>query len=129
MDGIAPGWGPIGVGCVKSWPRLKVRRGPRLNVVAVMLVITRRRFASDGVACKADRESDRNGKAFDHGSSSEKKRRRVRFVPPPASGRFAWLHAHNQRAARNQSVAKLLRLGRADRGSDLAVEMTLSTRA
>jgi hypothetical protein len=36
--------------------------------VAVMTMVTRRRFLSDGVSRKADRESDRSDKAFDHGS-------------------------------------------------------------
>jgi len=68
MDGIAAGGGPIDVGCVRRWPRLKVRRWPWLNVVTVMLVVTIHRFLSDAVACKADRERDRSNKAFDHGS-------------------------------------------------------------
>jgi hypothetical protein len=35
--------------------------------VAVMMVVTMRRFLSDGVTRKADRQSDRSDKAFHHG--------------------------------------------------------------
>src|SRR5271166_1622701 len=73
MDGIAPGGGPIdrGIGCVRSWSRLKVRICPRLkHVVAVIMVVTMRGFPSEGAARETDRQSDRSDKAFDHGSMS-----------------------------------------------------------
>jgi hypothetical protein len=89
MDGIAAGGGPIDVGCVNRWLRLKVRRWPRLNVVTVMLVVTMHRFPSDGVACKADSESDRSDKAFDHGLSSPwRKDARWRVCSTPRIGEF-----------------------------------------
>ena len=90
MGGIAAGGGPIDrgrVGCVRGWPRLKVRRRPRLkHVVAVMTVVTMHRLLSDGGARKADRQSDRSDNAFDHGScpQSEKthNRRSESFSAP-----------------------------------------------
>src|ERR1700737_653427 len=76
MDGIAAGGGPIdggaecvrrGAECVKRGAE-RLRRWPRLkHVVAVMMGGTRRRFPSDRVGPKADRQSDRSDKAFDHG--------------------------------------------------------------
>jgi len=36
--------------------------------MAMTLVVTMRRFLSGGVADEADRQSDRDAKAFDHGS-------------------------------------------------------------
>ena len=68
MGGIAAGGGPIdrGVDCVKRWPRLKVRRWPRLKYVVGVMMVTMYRFLSDGVVRKADRQSDRSDKAFDH---------------------------------------------------------------
>jgi hypothetical protein len=78
MSGVAAGGGPIdrGVDSVSRWPRLNISRWPRLkvsrwprlkHVVAVMMMVTMYRFLSDGVARKADRQSDRSDKAFDHG--------------------------------------------------------------
>jgi hypothetical protein len=87
MSGVAAGGGPIdrGVDSVSRWPRLNISRWPRLKVsrwprlkvsrwprlkhvvVAVMMMVTMCRFLSDGVARKADRQSDRSDKAFDHG--------------------------------------------------------------
>jgi len=54
--------------------------------MTLMVVVTMRRFLGDGVARKADRQSDRSDKALDHGSTlAIKKRRtspRVYFRPP-----------------------------------------------
>jgi len=36
--------------------------------MTLMVVVTMHRFLGDGVARKADRQSDRSDKAFDHGS-------------------------------------------------------------
>jgi len=62
MDRIAARGGPIrrGTGCLRRWPRLQ-------HVLAVMMV-TMPRVLSDGVARKAHRQTDRDDKAFDHGS-------------------------------------------------------------
>src|SRR5271165_7203573 len=81
MDGIAAGRGPKDRGSaerVRRWLRLNVRRRPRLKqVVAVVMMVTVRRFLSDGESRKADRQSGRSDKAFDHGSTlpANKKRR------------------------------------------------------
>jgi hypothetical protein len=47
---------------------LKIGRWPGRNVVTLMLAVTMRRFLSDRVARKANRQSDRSERAFDHGS-------------------------------------------------------------
>jgi hypothetical protein len=88
MDGIAAGGRPIdrGVVCVRRWRRLEVRRRPRLKVrkwprltqvVVVMMVVTMRRFLSEGIARKAGRQSDRSDKAFDHQSVFPMRKRRA----------------------------------------------------
>lgn len=73
MDGIAPGGGPKdrgvrGAKCVGRRRRLKVRIWPRLKhvVAMVMVVVTIRRLLSDGGARKADCQSGRSDKGFDH---------------------------------------------------------------
>src|SRR5271165_6547421 len=72
MDGIASGGGPIGRGAerISGWPRLK-------PMVALMMGVARRRFLSDGGARKADRQSDRSDKAFDHGAMFPTGKRRI----------------------------------------------------
>jgi hypothetical protein len=86
MNWIAAGGGPIdgGAGCVRRGAECvkrgaeRVRRWPRLkHVVAVVMVVTMRRFPSDRVARKADRQSDRSDKAFDHGSTLLIEKRRT----------------------------------------------------
>jgi hypothetical protein len=96
MDGISAGRRPIdrGVVCVRGWPRLKVRRRPRLKVrkwprltqvVVVMMVVTMRRFLSEGIARKAGRQSDRSDKAFDHQSVFPMRKRRASLGRVPTS--------------------------------------------
>jgi len=80
MDGIAAGRGPKDRGSaerVRRWLRLNIRRRPRLKqVVAVVMMVTVRRFLSDGESRKADRQSGRSDKAFDHGSTLPANKRR-----------------------------------------------------
>ena len=95
MNGIAAGGRPIDrvVVCVRGWPRLKVRRRPRLKVrkwprltqvVVVMMVVTMRRFLSEGLARKAGRQSDRSDKAFDHQSVFPMRKRRASLGRVPS---------------------------------------------
>jgi hypothetical protein len=71
LDGVEAGkvaaGGPLGrgVGCIRRWARLN-------HVVALTAVVTMQRFLRAGVVRKADRQSDRSDKAFDHGSFSQK---------------------------------------------------------
>jgi hypothetical protein len=46
-------------------------------VAAVMMVVTMRRFLSDRVARKGDRQSGRSDKTFDHGSMFPTEKRRT----------------------------------------------------
>jgi hypothetical protein len=53
-------------------------------VVVVMMVVTMRRFLSEGLARKAGRQSDRSDKAFDHQSVFPMRKRRASLGRVPS---------------------------------------------